>query len=100
MPHEQPDGLPSEDYQKPFFRVRRTLRHLWHINRGDKKYNPNGCDGCREIHHFLSDPRYLGDEHYPVGVEADPDPGEHLGPNWKLGPDEMETTPPREPTTS
>ena len=35
---------------------------------------------------FLADPSYLGDEHYPIGVGRDPD----LGPNWYLGPDEME----------
>jgi hypothetical protein len=49
---------PREDFEKPFLRARRTLRHLWHINRGDKKYNANDCDGCKEIHHFLTDSRY------------------------------------------
>ena len=58
----------TEDFQKPFLRARRTLRHLWHVTRGDKAFNPNGCDGCKEIHHFLTDPDYRGDEHYPVGV--------------------------------
>ena len=43
--------------------------------------NPNS------IHHYLTDPNYRGDEHYPVGVETnDPD----LGPDWKLDPDDME----------
>lgn len=76
----------KQDFEKPFLRARRTLRHLWHVTRGDKQFNPNGCDGCKEIHGFLTDPAYLGDEHYPVGVESDPD----LGPEWKLGPEEME----------
>ena len=76
----------KQDFQKPFLRARRTLRHLWSITRGDLEFNPNNCDGCKEIHRFLTDPFYLGDEHYPIGVESDPD----LGPNWYLGPDEME----------
>ena len=72
----------SDGFEKPFLRARRTLRHLWHINRGDKEYNPTECDGCKEIHHFLTDPKYRGDEHFPVGERIDPD--------WILGPDEME----------
>lgn len=83
----------TEHFEKPFRRARRTLRHLWHVNKGDKQYDPNGCDGCKEIHHFLTDPNYRGDEHYPVGVESDPD----LGPAWKLSPDEMEI--PSEPAS-
>jgi hypothetical protein len=86
---------PKEDFKKPFLRARRTLRHLWHINRGDTAYNPDSCDGCKEIHRFLTDPDYRGDEHYPVGVDENPlgpeqDPEAALGPNWKLGPGEIE----------
>jgi hypothetical protein len=71
-----------EDFEKPFLRARRTLRHLFHISRGDKSFNPNGCDGCKEIHQFLTDPNYRGDANFPVGESIDRD--------WKLGPDEME----------
>jgi len=71
-----------EDFEKPFLRARRTLRHLFHIYRGDKSFNPNECDGCKESHHFLTDPGYRGDENFPVGERIDPD--------WSLGPDEME----------
>ena len=71
----------NED-QKAFLRARRTIGHLWHITRGDKAFNPNGCDGCKEIHQFLTDPDYKGDSGFPVGVAIDPD--------WKFGPDEME----------
>ncbi|MCA1577772.1 MAG: hypothetical protein LC794_10490 [Acidobacteria bacterium] len=63
-------------------RARRALGHLWSINRGVKNYNPNECDGCKEIHHFLTDPRYRGDTVYPMYDRIDAD--------WKLGPDEME----------
>jgi len=85
----------SDGFEKPFLRARRTLRHLWHIKRGDKVFNPDECDGCREIRNFLTDPTYRGDEHYPVGVEPyalgiENDPEDALGPNWKLEPDEME----------
>ena len=86
---------PKEDFKKPFLRVRRTLRHLWHINRGDTAYNPDTCDGCKEIHRFLTDPDYRGDEHYPVGVDENPlgpeqDPEAALGQNWKLDPEDIE----------
>jgi len=27
----------------------------------------------QRVHRFLTDPFYLGDEHYPIGVESDPD---------------------------
>jgi hypothetical protein len=47
----------------------------------------SGADD-EEIHKFLTDPNYRGDEHYPVYVEPDPD----LGPGWPYGPDEMEAT--------
>ena len=85
----------ADDYVKAFRRARRTLRHLWAINKGDTKYDPLGCDGCREIQRFLTDPANRGDEHYPVGVDENPlgpelDPDSDLGPNWKLGPEEME----------
>jgi len=65
-----------EDFEKAFLRARRTLRHLFHIFRGDKSFNPNECDGCKEIHQFLTDPGYRGDENFPVGESIDPD--------WKL----------------
>ncbi len=71
---DAPDGA--------YRRARRALRHLWNINRGVKDYNPDGCDGCKEIHHFLTDPTYRGDTGYPMYDRIDPD--------WKLGPDEME----------
>jgi len=29
-------------------------------------FDPNGCDGCKDIHHFLTDPNYRGDEQNPV----------------------------------
>jgi len=45
-------------------------------------YDPNGCDGCKEIHHFLTDPNYRGNEQNPVYDRIDPD--------WKLGPDDFE----------
>ena len=85
MEDEQPVDH-RQDFRKPFLRARRTIRHLWHVTRGDKAFNPNGCDQCKEIHNFLTNPSYLGDEHDPIGVERDPEPG----PMWQLGPDEME----------
>lgn len=72
--------------EKPFLRARRAIRHLWFITRGVKQFNPEGCDGCKEVHQFLTDASYRGDEHYPIGVEPDPE----LGPGWALGPDEIE----------
>jgi hypothetical protein len=33
-----------------------------HFSRGVQGYNPSGCDGCREIHHFLTEPDYRGDK--------------------------------------
>jgi hypothetical protein len=79
------DTPQKEDFEKPYLRARRTLKHLWSIKRGIQDFNPHGCDGCKEIHHFLTDPDYRGDEHYPVGVD--------YYPAWKLGPDEMERPP-------
>lgn len=78
---DNPDKA-QEDFQMPFRRARRSLRHLFNIHRGVKPYDPQQCDGCKEIHHFLTDPNYRGDERYPIGERIDPD--------WKLGPDEME----------
>ncbi|MFN2514035.1 MAG: hypothetical protein ABR568_21795, partial [Pyrinomonadaceae bacterium] len=46
-------------------------------------YNLNGCNGCKEVYHFLTDPNYRGDTHYPAWDRLD-DRG------WALGPDDME----------
>jgi hypothetical protein len=73
---------PNEDYEQPFYRLRRSLQHLWKINQGKKEFNPGGCDGCKEIHGFLTDPDYRGDEHFPVGTVIDRD--------RMLGPDDFE----------
>jgi hypothetical protein len=51
MPDDQQS---KDDFEKPFLRARRTIRHLFHVYRGDKEFNPNGCDGCKEIHRFLT----------------------------------------------
>ena len=95
---DQPN--PQEDFKLPFQRARRAIRHTFHIAQGNMEYNPNECDGCKEIHHFLTDPSYRGDEHYPVGVDGPTSgPEEGLGLNWKLGPDDMEPLPrPRKAT--
>jgi hypothetical protein len=31
-----------------------------------KDYNPTDCDGCKEIHRFLTDPTCHGDTGYPM----------------------------------
>jgi hypothetical protein len=73
----------KSDPDDGFYRARRALGHLWHIHRGLTDYNPNGCHGCKEIHHFLTDPTYRGDTHYPAWDRlADRD--------WALGPDGRE----------
>jgi hypothetical protein len=72
----------KDDPEGAYRRARRALRHLWSIHRGVKNYNPNECDGCKEIDRFLTDPNYRGDTHYPMYDQIDAD--------WKLGPDEME----------
>lgn len=73
-----------EDFELAFRRARRALGNLWnhYTGRAHGPVSPETCDGCREIHRFLTHPDYRGDEHYPVGVTIDPD--------WKFGPNEME----------
>jgi hypothetical protein len=73
----------EEDFGAAYRRARRTVRHLWSIHCGVTEYSPNGCDGCKEIHHFLTEPKYRGDAHYPVWDRLD----DH---DWALGPDDME----------
>jgi hypothetical protein len=72
----------NDDSDGAYRRARRALRHLWAIDRGVKDYNPDDCDGCKEIHKFLTDPTYRGDTDYPMYDRIDP--------AWKLGPDDME----------
>lgn len=77
------ESEPSGDaFQNPFYRARRTLLHLWHITLGQKDFNPEGCDGCKEISQFLIDADFRGDEFYPIGETIDPD--------WKLDSSEIE----------
>ena len=57
------------DYRKAFLRCKRALNHLMHKTH---KLRPVKCDGCREVALFLTEPGYLGDEAYPVGVELAP----------------------------
>jgi hypothetical protein len=70
----------KDDPDGGFHRARRALRHLWGINRGLTDFNPNECDGCKEIQKFLTDPNYGGDTHYPAWDRLD-DRGWALGPN-------------------
>jgi hypothetical protein len=72
----------KDEAEGAYRRARRALKHLWGINRGLKDYNPTDCDGCKEIHKFLTNPNYRGDTDYPMYDRIDPD--------WKLGPDDME----------
>lgn len=88
------DWAEGDAFEKPYRRARRALRHLWAITRGDMSYNPDGCDGCKEIFQFLTDPDYYGDQGYPVGVEDNPlgeafDQTAALGPHWKLNAEDM-----------
>jgi hypothetical protein len=79
-------GFHAGDFQKTF--LQSTVHDtplVAHYTRRSRLQSKR-CDGCKEIHHFLTDSNYRGDEFYPVGVEPDLD----LGPNWTLGPDEME----------
>lgn len=78
----QQEQAGNADPEGTYRRARRALKHLWNINRGAADYNPNDCDGCKEIHRFLTDPEYRGDTGYPVFDRIDSD--------WRLGPDDME----------
>lgn len=56
----------GEDFERAYFCAVRALRHLKNKNH---KFIPLGCDGCKEVALFLTEPGYRGDEHNPVGAD-------------------------------
>jgi len=76
--------MTEQDYEGAFRRARRALGHLYHKTQKGERLDPAGCDGCREIHQFLTDPSYRGDQTYPLG--------DRIGSEWKLGPDDLESS--------
>jgi len=59
---------PKEDFERPYFCAVRALRHLKNKNH---EFKPLGCDGCKEVALFLTEPGYRGDEHNPIGADCE-----------------------------
>lgn len=73
----------GEDSEGGHHRLRRALRHCFGIARGLKEFNPNEWDGCKELYHYLTDPKYRGDTNYPVWDRLN-------DRDWVLEPDDFE----------